>query len=130
MLAVLENTEYTADRNKAKATLDLSKQRLLELEHGNRADEIKQVEAELEEAKSQLVNLEGEWKRSQELRQKKFTSEAEFETAKSQFLSMTSKVIRLSAALSLMREGPRQERIEAARTKSDRPRAIWPPNGD
>ena len=129
-LAILENTEYTADRNKAKATLELAKQRLLELVNGSRPDEINQVEAEHEEAKSQLANLEGEWRRQQELKEKKFTSQSAFEDAKSQYLAMTRKVERLSYALELMRDGPRKERIDAAKAEvgqaeSDLAKAEW-----
>jgi len=130
VLAILEATEYTADRNRSKATLELARQRLLELENGSRPDEISQVEAELEEAKSQLANLEGDWRRQQELQLKKFTSQSAYDDAKSQFLAMTRKVERLNFALDLMKEGPRQERIDAARAEveqaeSDLSKAEW-----
>lgn len=130
VLAILENTEYIADRDKAKAMLELATYRLLELKNGSRPDEIKQVEAELEEAKTQLANLEGEWRRQQELKEKKFTSQSAFEEAKSQYLAMARKTDRLTYALQLMREGPRQERIDAARAEvgqaeSDLTKAEW-----
>jgi multidrug resistance efflux pump len=117
VLAELESVDYKAEMDRAKATLDGAKQRLLELEHGSRKEEIEEAGAELAEAKEQLIQLRSTWERTKRLHDlgTKVVTENEFEIAQSTFLAMVRRVERLTSALSLMKIGPRQEKIDAAR---------------
>lgn len=117
ILAILESDEFQADHNRALANLDASRQKLRELENGWRPDEIKQAEAELAEAKAQLLDLEPNYLRVKELVARKVANDRELQQAESAYLTTMRRVDRLTLALKLMREGPRVERIEQARAE-------------
>lgn len=130
ILAEIEKTEYQAEYDRAKATLELMKHRLSELENGSRPEEIAQAEAELSEAEANLREMERDYTRERELRKRKASSEEAFTAAESTYLAQVQRVARLKAALELLREGPRKERIAAARAEvaqaqADLERAEW-----
>jgi HlyD family secretion protein len=130
VLAVLETTDYAADFERAKATVRLMREKLRELENGNRPEEIKEAEAELREAEALIPQLEAEYKRSAELRRKNSTTQQEFELAESKFRSQVQRVERLKLAHRLMEIGPRKERIdvakaELAQAEADVTKAEW-----
>lgn len=116
-LAQLEDTDYQADVARAKASLALAKQGLLELINGYRPEEKAQAKAELGEAEAQLVQAEAEWKRTSELRTRNVLSQQEYETAESRYRAMSRRVERLRNAWTLMEQGPREERIEMAKAQ-------------
>ena len=117
VLAELEDTEYRTDRDRAEAALDSARRNLAELEHGYRRNEIEQAAAELAEAEAQRVQLEADYKRSSDLLVKKVISQETYDVSLSKFQAMSRRVQRLALALKLMEEGPRIERIEAARAQ-------------
>lgn len=123
VLAVIEDIEYRADHNRAKAAVALAEQALLELEHGSRPEEIKQAEADLAESEAQRVQLEAEWKRNMSLAKKNILSQEEYEKTYSRYMAMDHHVARLKFALKLMKDGPRVERIDMARADLDRAKA-------
>ena len=123
VLAELEDTEFRADRDRAKAILESAKQNLNELERGFRPEEIDQARAELAEAEVQRVQLEADFKRSAEMLAKKVLSREAYDSAVSKFQAMDSRVQRLKLALKLMEEGPRIERIDVARAQVDQAEA-------
>jgi multidrug resistance efflux pump len=130
VLAVLESTDYAADFERAKATVRLMRERLRELENGNRPEEIKEAEAELREAEALVPQLEAEYKRVAELRRKNSTTQQEFELTESKYLSQIQRVERLKLAHRLMEIGPRKERIdvakaELAQAEADVTKAEW-----
>ncbi len=130
VLAELEDTEYRADRNRAKAVLESAKHQLAELERGFRPEEIEQSRAELAEAQVQLVQLEADYKRAAELLEKRVLSQEQYDLALSRFKVMERRVQRLQLALELMEEGPRIERINIARaqvlqTEAELAKAQW-----
>jgi multidrug resistance efflux pump len=133
VLAVLESVDYQADVARAVAALEAARQRLTELQRGNRPEEIAQARAELAEAEAQRVQLEADWKRAVELRRQEgmtAISATDFETAESRFQAMARRVERLQMALKLAVDGPRRERIDAARAdvaqaEADLAKAQW-----
>ncbi len=118
VLAELEDTEFRADRDRAKAMLESAHQNLSELERGYRPEEIDEARAELAEAEAQRVQFEADFKRSAELVAKKVQSREQYDAALSAFQAKDRHVQRLKLALKLMEEGPRVERIDAARAGS------------
>ena len=81
VLAVLEDTDYKADRDHAAATLAAATRRLEELQAGNRPEEIQQSRHELAEMEAQLVQHESEYKRYTELHKTGAMSAEEFVAA-------------------------------------------------
>jgi len=130
VLAVLESIDYQADFERTKATTRLARERLRELENGNRPEEINQSQAELREAEAQLVQLEAEFKRTEELRKRNANTQQEFELTQSKALAQKQRVERLQFGLKLMQLGPREERIgvakaELAQAEADVKKAEW-----
>lgn len=129
VLAVLEDTDYRADRDRAKASLEMAGQRRDELKK-YRDEEIAQSQAELEESQAQLVQLESYYKRSAELARTNVLSDSDFEEAQSRYRAMQHRVRRLQNGLALMKEGPRIERQKAAeaeirQTEAELAKAEW-----
>ena len=123
VLAELEDTEFRADRDRAKALLDSARQNLKELERGFRPEEIDEARAELAEAEAQRVQLEADYKRSAELLAKKVHSREQYDSVVSQFQAKDRHVQRLKLALKLIEDGPRIERIDGARAQVDQAQA-------
>jgi multidrug resistance efflux pump len=129
-LAVIETTEYQAEHDRAKATMELMHQRVLELERGNRPEEIARADAELAEAQETLTELERDYRRINGLREQNASSEQALTQSQSLFLAQQQRVSALTSALALMKEGPRVERIEQARaefrqSEAEYARAAW-----
>lgn len=118
-LAELEDTEFRADRDRAKAILESAKQNLEELERGFRPDEIHQAKAELSESEVQCVQLEADYRRAAEMLSKRVISKEQYDSTLSKYQAMQRRVQRLQFALNLMEEGPRIERIKVARAQVD-----------
>lgn len=130
VLAVLDDTEYKAEYERALADVKVAQERLTEALEGNRPEEISQAEAELEEAKAQLAQAESVLKRRRELFERGILTAQELEDAVSQHDALKARVNRLSAALILMRAGPRIERkrqaeAELQRAQAELVRAKW-----
>jgi len=93
------------------------RERLRELTNGNRPEEIKEAEADLQEAQAILPQLEGEYKRNAELRRRSSATQQEYELTESKYFAQLQRVQRLQYALRLMQLGPREERIEIAKAE-------------
>jgi multidrug resistance efflux pump len=117
LLAMIEDVDYKADVARAEATAQLMRDKLAELEAGNRPEEIAQAKAELAEAEAQLVQMELEFKRFVDLRRKNVITQAEFEQSESKYRAHLRRIERLKFALKLSEEGPRTERIAQARAE-------------
>ena len=117
VVAELEDTDYRADYEHAVACVEAARQRLLELERGNRPEEISESQAELAECAAQLEQLKTEYQRAKDLLPRKAISQQDYEVAESQYWAMFRRVERLRFALKLMKDGPRIERIDNARAE-------------
>jgi multidrug resistance efflux pump len=117
VLGVIESVEYESDLNRFQAALDSAQQRLLELENGNRKEEIEQASAELAETEAMLKKSESDYNRARDLLQKNSFTQAEFDDVFANYQSQKRRVERLKAALKLMELGPRVER--KAQAKAD-----------
>jgi multidrug resistance efflux pump len=130
ILAQLETVDYLAERDRAKAVRDSLKHHLLELERGNRPEEIASAKADLEESEAQLEQLTLDWKRTINLKTGNALAARDYEQAYSAYKSMDRHVRRLREAYKLMVEGPRVERIDGARAdlrqaEADLAKAQW-----
>ncbi len=119
VLAEFETTDYAADRDRAQAMLASAEQRAQELDRGYLEQEKIQAIKELEEATIQLGQAKKELERNVGLRTRDAISKLEFEQSEATYNALTKKVERLAAAEKLMSDGPRQERIAAAKAEAD-----------
>ncbi len=115
ILAEVERTEYQADYDQTRATLLRSKAELSELETGSRPQEIAGALADLQEQEEVIVQLESQYKRMKDALKSNSISMTEFEQSQSSYLSTRKRIEKLRQSLSMMKEGPRKERIEVAR---------------
>jgi multidrug resistance efflux pump len=130
ILAELETIDYLADRDHAKACLESAKQHLLELQTGNRPEEIEASKAELDEAEANREQLYLDWKRNATLKTGSALAIRDYEQAYGLYKAMDRKVERLRQNYILMKEGARKERIAAAdadyaQAKADLDKAQW-----
>lgn len=114
VLAVLDSTEYRADHARAVAQVAAAQERLDETKRGNRPDEIRQSQAELAEAKTQLEQAQRALKRRRELFQQKVVTAQDLEDAESEVQALSQRVERLTASTQLIIDGPREERKRIA----------------
>lgn len=117
VLAVLENTEYLAEYDRIRASLESAQQNLAELEEGNRPDEKAQSRAELSEAETNLAQAAREYQRKKDLMERKIVSIEDFEATESQYRALAQRVDRLAASNRLMDEGARTERKRMAKAQ-------------
>jgi HlyD family secretion protein len=117
VLAEIEDIDYRADRDRAKALLASAQHNLEELRRGSRPEEIAQSRAELAESEAQRVQLEADFKRSSEMLARKVISQEQYDSALSKYHAMEKHLQKLQQALKLLEDGPRVERIDVARAQ-------------
>jgi HlyD family secretion protein len=88
---------------------------LAELEAGSRPMEIEQARARLAEAKSELERATSDWERAQPLFKADDISRAQFDQFRARYESAQAQVRQAQETLQLVEEGPRKEKIQAAR---------------
>jgi HlyD family secretion protein len=115
ILAELEDVDYRTDYDHSIGERELARQKLLELENGNRPEEIAQAKAQLQESEANLITLEADWKRIQRLRDAKVATQADFDASLSKYQAMTRQIERMRFAYNLMLAGSRKEKIDQAK---------------
>ena len=99
ILAEIEDVDYRTDYERCVGEFGSAKQKLLELERGNRPEEISQAKAQLQEAEAQLTQLEADWNRMQQLRKNNVATAADFDATRSKYWAMQRQVERLRVRL-------------------------------
>jgi HlyD family secretion protein len=117
ILVRLEDDEYRAHLLEAKGQLENLKAHLAELEHGNRPEEIAKAKADLEQAKADLENAKVTLDRNRQLVSDKVLSKQTLDDAQARYDGAVAKVNSLERSYDLMKLGPRQEEIDAARAQ-------------
>src|SRR5262249_15781142 len=102
ILAKLETTDYQAEVDRVHGVREATRNRLKELENGNRPEEIQQARAELAEMTFQREQLKESYQRVLKLRQNRAVSPDELDKAESAFKAMESRVEKLKHAHELM----------------------------
>ena len=116
----LEDEEYQARLAESIGTLRSGRARLAELEAGSRPEEIDRAGADLREARAQLSQARLDHDRAMELNEEGVISEAEYDQAKNSLDALVGRVESLGKTLELLKAGPRQEEIDAARAEVQR----------
>jgi len=123
LLVKLEDREYRAQLEQAKAALRLAEERLEELEAGSRPEEIQKARAELKRAQADRLNAELELKRLRELLDNGVVAPHEVDNARARFEMADATVEAADRVLQLLVLGPRRERIDQARAEVEHARA-------
>ncbi len=121
VLARLDDGQYLADLNQAKAGLALVQARLDELRKGSREEDIHQARAALEQAKRRHELTVKDFARAELL--KDTISEAEYDRIQSNRLEAEANVEQLTHALRLVERGPRKEQITASAAEVEQAKA-------
>ncbi|HLX45058.1 MAG TPA: HlyD family efflux transporter periplasmic adaptor subunit [Bryobacteraceae bacterium] len=105
-----------AELNQATAKLEV-------LLNGSRKQDIQQAEAGVNDAKAQLEFARSDWARMQTLFKNEDISRQQYDQSRSKFDSAQAMLHQAAEKLSLVKEGPRQEDIAAARAEVARAQA-------
>lgn len=118
----LEDDEYRAQLQQAKGQLAALEARLSELLNGSRPEEIERARAEVEEARADLANARITLDRSSKLVGGGVLARQTLDDARAAYEARAARVIALDKAYELVRLGPRQEEIAAARGQVEQAR--------
>ncbi len=117
-LAQIETTEYQSDYDRVSAQVKSAQARVGELTK-YRDDEVNQARAELEDTKAQRDQHFIAYQRGTNLRETRALAQQEYEQAEYAYKSMDQRMRRLQLAYDLLRKGPRDERIAAAKAEME-----------
>jgi len=116
VLAEIDSTPYQAMHAETRAQVAAARSRLVELKTGSRPEEIDQALAELDDAKATLAQYRREWERFEAQKSLSITTR-EYEQAEFGYKSAVKRVEAKQKAYDLVKQGPRQERIDAAQAE-------------
>lgn len=122
VVAFLEKTELEQELAMRRADVQAAQAALAELETGTRPEEIDQAAAAVEVARAEAKRVNGDLARQKELFQQKVISPREFEAAEAAAGMASAKVREAEARLALLKKGPREETILAARARLEQAR--------
>jgi ABC exporter DevB family membrane fusion protein len=111
VIAVLDAKDLTARLHQAEAELAVSKAKRNEVAAGSRDEEVKQAQAVLQRAQSEQLQAENELKRTGQLHNDKFVSQATLDNAESAYKVATAKVVEAEEHLHLLQSGARPETL-------------------
>jgi HlyD family secretion protein len=113
----LEDREYRAQLNQAKAALEAAQARLAELERGSRPEEVDRARADLQRAEAQLRTDEAGFNRVQNLVREGVNSAQSLDEARGRFETSRAAVESAKKTYELAQKGPRIEQIDNARSE-------------
>src|SRR5215510_4104414 len=123
MVVRLEDREYRAQYDQAKSAYDGAQAHLQELERGSRPEEIDRAKADVERAQADVQTADAQLKRIQGLVKEGVLPAQSLDDAKGRYDSARANLAALMKTYELIRQGPRQEQIENARSEGARARA-------
>ena len=123
VLAKLDDEDLRNRLDVARATLMSAQARLSKLLAGSRPEEIRQAEANLNQAKFDLENKETQYERMKSLFEKKVVPKETSDNAEAAFKIAEASFQKAKENYLLVKEGPRKEDIEDARAQLDQARA-------
>jgi HlyD family secretion protein len=115
VLVRLEDEDYRAQLQQTRGQLENLQARLAELEHGSRPEEIATSQANLNQAKADLENARVTLERTGPLTREGVLSKQALDDAEARHRSAIARVDSLQKTYDLVKIGPRQEQIDAAR---------------
>jgi len=123
VLAKLDDEDLRNRLEVAQATLMSAQARLSKLLAGSRPEEIRQAEANLRQAQSDLGNKEIQHERMKDLYERRVVSKEAYDNAETSYKMARATVQAATENYQLVKEGPRKEDIEDARAQVEQARA-------
>lgn len=123
VIARLDTDSLRSELAEAQATVNAQKARLSLLRAGNRAEDIAQAEAAVEERRAALRDAEADVARLAPLRSSGATSGKAFENATSARAEAAARLRNAEAALRAVRSGARREELQEAQANVERTQA-------
>src|SRR5262249_37976134 len=117
VLVRLEDEEFRAQLTQAKGQLGSLKAKLAALEHGSRPEETERSKADLEQARADLENARVTLDRTRSLVEQGVMSKQNLDDAQARYDAQVAKFASYEKTHALVRIGPRQEDIDAARAQ-------------
>jgi len=112
----LEDREYRAQYDQAKSAYEAAQARLQEFVRGSRPEEIDRAKADVERAQADLQTADAQLKRTQSLVKEGVASPQVLDDAKGRYDSARANLAALTKTYELIKQGPRQEQIDNARS--------------
>lgn len=122
-LALLDNAELKRIAEQNKAFLNETSIKLEELKAGSRSQEIEQAKATVANAEAELIKAKNDLERYDALYKDALISAQQMDNAKKTYDVALSQHKKAIETLSLVKEGPRKEDIEAAASRVEQARA-------
>ncbi len=111
VVAILAAEDFSARLRQAEAELAVAQAKRVEVAAGARDQEIKQAQAELQQALSERTLAEAELARMTRLYQDKFISRAKLDNTESAYKVAAARAEKANEQLQLLRAGPRRETL-------------------
>jgi HlyD family secretion protein len=115
VLIRLEQPEFRAQVNQARAALEQGRHRLTELETGSRPQEIEQARAAVRQAQANVTNAERNLRRLRELHAEGAVAEQQVDDARTAYEVALAQLRTATEGLDMTTVGPRREQIDQAR---------------
>ena len=115
VVARLDNNDLKLEMAQRQAQVAAARALLAELKTGSRPEEIAQAEAVLERVQADGSRTKVEFERQRRLYEREVISTREFDQAKTAFDGTEARIREAKEVLSLVRKGPRLEKIDQAR---------------
>jgi HlyD family secretion protein len=119
----LEDREYRAQLEQARSAYEAAQARLAEFERGSRPEEIERAKADVDRAQAQLRTEEAQFKRTEGLAKEGVAAAQLLDEARGRYDSARANLAVLTQTYELIRQGPRQEQIDNARSEVGRNKA-------
>ena len=117
VVAVLDRVELEQQVAVNQAEVQAAEAVLAEMEAGSRPEEVDQATAALESAKAEAARMQAEYARQKNLREKDAVPVRDLESAEAAHRVASARVLEAQARLTLLKNGPRPEQIQAARAR-------------
>jgi len=121
----IEFQQATIDSDISARRAELAQQQahLDELNAGSRAEEIRQADSSVNEARAQMELAQADWERAQTLYKNTDISTSQFDQARTKFSAANAVLAQAEDRAKLVKEGPRKEEIAGARAQLARAQA-------
>ncbi len=123
LIVRLEDREYRAQYDQTTAAYDSAVARLTQLERGSRPEEIDRAKAEMDRAEAQMRADESNYRRVENIVKQGVGAPQLLDDAKGRYDTSRAALASATKSWELMRQGPRKEEIDSARSEVSRAKA-------